>query len=312
MKYYYKIENESPINITSSLFSGQSFLWENHESEHLFYSAIIQSVPIILCKLSENEFEIHSTENSVAKAPLQEFIKRYFTLDINIERAFPENFSHLYPELWLLLSPYFSLRIMRQDPYETMISFMCAQGIGMHLIRRQVTMLRKTYGETSSVVFRGKEVELHHFPSPEKLAAADPALLSRCTNNNRLRARNIILASQGVAEGRINLNALCNPALPLPEVRNTLCQNGGIGYKIADCIALFSLGRFDAFPIDTHVKQYLGEWFNSRTARRPLSPATYLALDREARTLLNPNLAGYAGHLLFHCWRREVKGLRTF
>ena len=244
---------------------------------------------------------------------IPDFISRYFTLDIDTKLAFSEDFSRLYPELWQLLAPYFSLRIMRQDPFETMISFMCAQGIGMHLIRKQVTMLSQTYGENVSVSFLGNKIVLHHFPSPEKLAAADPALLSRCTNNNRIRARNIIiLAARSVAEGRVDLDALCNPALPLSELRSILCRNGGIGYKIADCIALFGLGRFDAFPIDTHVKQYLAEWFNSTTARRSLSQATYLALDREARTLLNPDLAGYAGHILFHCWRREVKGLRTF
>lgn len=295
-----------------SLFSGQSFLWEKHDKKTPYYSSIIKSIPVILCEISEGKIEIHSTENIINGVPLLEFIHQYFTLDIDTERAFPENFSQLYPELWQLLAPYFSLRLMRQEPFETMISFMCAQGIGMHLIRKQITMLRQNYGEARSVLFHGKEVVMHHFPTPEKLAAADPAQLSRCTNNNRIRARNIILAAQGVAEKRMDLDALCNPALPLSELRNTLCKNGGIGYKIADCIALFGLGRFDAFPIDTHVKQYLGEWFNSATARRPLSPASYLALDREARTFLNPALAGYAGHLLFHCWRREVKGLRTF
>lgn len=312
MKYKYRIESKVHVNIMQTLFSGQSFLWEKHGDNTPYYSSMIKSIPLIVFEISDHEFEIHSTENSADGVPLPDFICRYFTLDINTELAFPEKFSRLYPELWQLLAPYFSLRIMRQDPFETMISFMCAQGIGMHLIRKQVTMLRKIYGEARSVLFRGEEVVLHHFPTPEKLAAADPALLSRCTNNNRLRARNIILAAQGVAEGRVNLNALCNPALPLSELRNTLCKNGGIGYKIADCIALFGLGRFDAFPIDTHVKQYLGEWFNCATARRSLSPTSYLALDKEARTFLNPDLAGYAGHLLFHCWRKEVKGLRTF
>ena len=120
------------------------------------------------------------------------------------------------------------------------------------------------------------------------------------------------MAARGVAEGKIDLAYLGNPQLPLSELRNTLCKNGGIGYKIADCIALFGLGRFDAFPIDTHVKQYLGEWFSSATALQSLTPRRYLALDAEARTFLKPELAGYAGHLLFHCWRKEIKGLRTF
>ena len=189
---------------------------------------------------------------------------------------------------------------------------MCAQGIGMHLIRKQVAMLTENYGEAIPVTFKGKSLVLHNFPTPQRLAAADPFTLSRCTNNTRLRAANIISASRRIAEGSIDLDSLRNKQMPLDELRLTLSQNSGIGFKIADCIALFGLGRFDAFPIDTHVRQYLGTWFKSAAALRSLSPATYLMMDAEARTLLNPEFAGYAGHILFHCWRKEIKKLRSF
>ncbi|NTW10362.1 MAG: Fe-S cluster assembly protein HesB, partial [Chlorobiaceae bacterium] len=154
--------------------------------------------------------------------------------------------------------------------------------------------------------------DLYGFPSPQRLAGCDPDELKRCTNNNSRRARNIILASKAVADGKIDLSALRNNSIPLDELRRTLCELDGIGFKIADCIALFGLGRFDAFPIDTHVKQYLAFWFRSNTAHRPLTPSTYLRLDAEARTILDPELAGYAGHILFHCWRKAVKKLRWF
>ncbi len=193
-----------------------------------------------------------------------------------------------------------------------MVSFMCAQGIGMHLIRKQVSMLAMGYGNKVSVSVSGREVILYIFPTPEQLAEADPIALSLCTNNNRIRATNIILAAKGVLEGRINFDYLANRELPLSVLRNELCKNPGIGFKIADCIALFGLARFDAFPIDTHVKQYLAKWFNSTIALRSLTPGSYLALDAEARTFLNPELAGYAGHILFHCWRCEIKKLRSF
>jgi N-glycosylase/DNA lyase len=312
MLFRFTVKTKGSINIIGTVFSGQSFSWNTFVDKHIYYYSIIKSVPVIIQQLSRNEFELYATETAINGIPLPDFIKHYFTLEININRAFPKNFRNLYPDLWQLLMKYFSVRIMRQDPFETMISFMCAQGIGMHLIRKQVSMILQNYGEKRCVSFFGKEIILHHFPSPERLAAADPALLSSCTNNNRVRARNIILAARGVAEGRIDLDALCDPQLPLSELRRSLCQNRGIGYKIADCIALFGLGRFDAFPIDTHVKQYLGQWFNSVTALRSLSPANYLLLDAEARTVLTPELAGYAGHILFHCWRTEIKGLRTF
>lgn len=312
MFYTYIIRSENEIDIRQILFSGQTFLWEINHFNHEYYSSIINSVSIFIRQISTQEFEVNTIENEIKGIPIPLFFQRYFSLDIDMDRVFPESFARFYPDLWKLLAEYFSLRIMRQDPFETMISFMCAQGIGMHLIRKQVSMLIKTYGEKTTVTFAGNEIELYNFPDPERLAAADPFMLSRCTNNNRVRANNIIAVSQGVVEGKVDFQRLCDRDMPLSEVRRKLSENRGIGFKIADCIALFGLGRFDAFPIDTHVKQYLGSWFKSTTALRSLSPASYLILDAEARSFLNPDFAGYAGHILFHCWRREIKKLQSF
>lgn len=312
MFYRFTIKSDNDILIKEILFSGQSFLWNINTIDHNYYSSVIDSVPVFIRQISCNEFEVHAPAEKINGIILPDFIRSYFSLEIDTEHIFPEHFQQLYPELWKLLMPYFQLRILRQDPFETMISFMCAQGIGMHLIRKQVSMLTKTYGQKITLTFKGKEIVMHDFPAPERLASADPFALSRCTNNNRIRASNIMLASQAIAEGKIDLDALRNREIPLDELRSLLSQNSGIGFKIADCIALFGLGRFDAFPIDTHVKQYLGTWFNSTTALRSLSPASYLVMDAEARTLLKPEYAGYAGHMLFHCWRKEIKKLHSF
>ncbi len=300
------------IDVKQSLFSGQTFLWESMSIDAEYYLSVIRDIPVIIKQISDNIIEIQSDARVINSVLIADYIKSYFSFEIDANLIFQDDFRRLNPELYSLLTSYFSLRILRQDPYETMISFMCAQGIGMHLIRKQIGMLKKNYGNKISITLSGKEVILHSFPTPERLAAVDPLVLSSCTNNNRIRAKNIVLAAQGVADGKIDLQALSDPAIPLAELRSTLCKNPGIGYKIADCIALFGLGRFDAFPIDTHVRQYLGKWFNSRTALRSLTPANYLILDAEARTLLNPELAGYGGHILFHCWRKEIKKLHSF
>ncbi|MFZ4524163.1 MAG: DNA-3-methyladenine glycosylase family protein [Chlorobium sp.] len=312
MLYTEVITINNKINLKDSLFSGQSFLWTIDSDIPEYYVSVKGRSPVIIRQISDNILEIQSTSNTIGTLSLSDFITSYLSLDIDIDHIFLESFPLLYQDLWMLLGNYLSLRILRQDPFETMISFMCAQGIGMHLVRKQVSMILQDYGEKTSITLAGKEIPLHIFPTPEGLAAVDPLALSNCTNNNRIRATNIVLAAQGVAEGRINFAHLGKRELPLSELRNTLCQNRGIGFKIADCIALFGLGRFDAFPIDTHVKQYLGKWFNSTTALRSLTPASYLTLDAEARTFLNPDFAGYAGHILFHCWRKEVKKLRSF
>ncbi len=306
------IKSDTALSVQNTIFSGQSFLWNTCQCNCVYFSSIIDGVPLFIRQISDFEFEVNADVKEINSTLLSVVIRDYFMLDIAVENVFPEEFSRFYPELWQLLQKYFTLRILKQDPFETMISFMCAQGIGMHLIRQQVAMLTKKYGEKTTTYFEGRNIDLYNFPTPLRLAEADPFVMCRCTNNNRARAANIILASRNVAEGRIDFEHLRNREIPLSELRIILSQQSGIGFKIADCIALFSLGRLDAFPIDTHVKQYLRKWFGSTTALRSLSPATYLALDAEARSFLNPELAGYAGHILFHCWRMEVKKMRSF
>jgi N-glycosylase/DNA lyase len=312
MVYRNSIFFKEKIDIKESLFSGQTFLWNALDIDGEFYATIIGNNIIIIRQLSDYEIEVISSDELINGCIISEFICKYFSVDVDIKSLLSDCFIYRYADIYDKILSFFSVKVLRQDPYETLISFMCAQGIGMHLIRKQVSMIAQAYGEKKSITLSGKEIVLHTFPTPERLSAVDPLLLSACTNNNRIRATNIVLAAQAVADGKIDLKALANPAIPLADLRNTLCQNRGIGFKIADCIALFGLGRFDAFPIDTHVKQYLATWFNSTTALSPLTPARYLLLDAEARTFLNSELAGYAGHILFHCWRKEIKKLRYF
>ena len=108
MLFRFNVESKVSINIMNTLFSGQSFLWNTFSDKNIYYYSIIMSVPIIIRQLSKNEFELFSTEKTINGIPLPDFIRYYFTLDIDINRAFPKNFYNLYPDLWQLLMKYFS------------------------------------------------------------------------------------------------------------------------------------------------------------------------------------------------------------
>jgi N-glycosylase/DNA lyase len=300
------------LSLSDTLYSGQSFMWINHPVYRDIHIRILYGCPVFISSDNSGWSTITTETLRLGGRPVEEFFTDYFSLDLDARMAFPKNFPLIHPDLWKRLQGYFDVKVLRQEPFETMITFMCAQGIGMHLIRNQVSLLAKNYGKKFDLLIRDHPFTLYGFPSPSRLAACDPDELKTCTNNNRIRARNIIMASRAVMEGKIDFCELKDKGLPLEEVRRRLCLFEGIGYKIADCIALFGLGRFDAFPVDTHVRQFMAEWFGSSGTSLSLTPASYLRLDREARTILVPQLAGYAGHLLFHCWRKEVKKLRWF
>ncbi|NTV92137.1 MAG: DNA-3-methyladenine glycosylase 2 family protein [Chlorobiaceae bacterium] len=304
--------NGKTISVSDTVFSGQSFLWNKLKGNDDYYASVLGNTPVIIRQISEHVLEVISIGNTIDGLDIPDYIARYFTLDVRLDDSFPCDFSEFHPEVWRLIQPYLSTRIMRQEPFPTMITFMCAQGIGMQMIRRQVELLAATYGEKTDAAFSGQEISIYRFPDPIALARADPEELRFCTNNNRLRATNIVLASRAVAEGVIDLAGLTDRTIPLAVVRESLCGIKGIGYKIADCIALFGLGRFDAFPVDTHVRQYLAAWFHLPEAFRELSPHNYLLLQQQAQRIFNPDLAGYAGHILFHCWRKAVRGMNRF
>ncbi len=287
-------------------------MWNKTTSDTQFYYGIIGHDALLVKQIDTTSIEVHCSSNKLQGLPIDDFIRRYLTLDIEIGTVFRRGFADHYPDVWAIARRYLSVRVMRQDPFETMVTFMCAQGIGMGLIRRQVSMITERYGEELEVNTDFGSLRLHTFPSPSVIATADVNDLARCTNNNRIRAANIIRMARSFESGSMALACVQSGECPLETLRDALCVHSGIGLKIADCIALFGLGRFDAFPIDTHVRQYLQEWFGIEAARRSLTERNYRYLQDEARNILGEEYAGYAGHILFHCWRKEIRKMNTF
>jgi N-glycosylase/DNA lyase len=306
------IKKDKRLNIKETLFSGQSFSWMQRESLTEYYSDIIGNSIVLLRDLKNSCIEVLSASKKINSLPIFDYLYKYFSLDIHEKNVFSSRFKSDFPEVWKMVEPYSSVRVMRQDPFEVMVTFMCAQGIGMHLIRRQVSMMTERYGQQHVLDTENGKVVLHGFPTPAALASANPNELALCTNNNRIRAVNIIAMARSFDSGKLALVCAESDNCSLEIIREVLCAHSGIGLKIADCIALFGLGRFDAFPIDTHVKQYLWEWFGIEAARKSLTEKNYRFLQDEARKILGNEYAGYAGHMLFHCWRKEVKKMTAF
>ncbi len=299
-------------DIEHSLFSGQSFSWDYYKGKKQKYFGIIGDDLFIFESIENTQLTTRTTRKFFQAEDYVEFINRYLSIDIDNNSLFPEGFNRCYPDIWKLIQPYMGTKILRQDPFEVLITFMCAQGLGMNIIRRQISYLAKKYGKRFTVEIDGEPFTYFSFPAPETLADASPESLRLCTNNNCIRAKNIIGAASSVASGQLDLESLKDPDMPLETAREQLCAQPGIGYKIADCILLFGLHRFSAFPIDTHVRQYLATWFSIDGALQSLTQKNYLFLQDQISRILNPDFAGFAGHILFHCWRKEVKHLNSY
>jgi N-glycosylase/DNA lyase len=190
------------------------------------------------------------------------------------------------------------LRLVRQDPWECLASFILSSTKQIIQIRQIIGLLCERFGEPVTTPL-GQAAE-RTFPSAARLARATETELRACKMG--FRAPYLLGAAQQVAAGELDLVRL--PALPLEAARARLMQFPGVGRKIADCVLLFGSGFPTAFPVDVWVLKALRElYFRGRqTATRDL--------HEFAAGHFGAN-AGYAQQYLFHYMRTKFKVQRS-
>lgn len=185
------------------------------------------------------------------------------------------------------------LRLLRQDPWECLASFVCSSTKQIVQIRQIVKNLCRTYGDP--VPTPPGHAPAFAFPRPETLAACEETALRRCKMG--FRAPYLRACAHAVAEGRLPLATV--GALPLDEARQALMELPGVGRKVADCVLLFGLGFPAAFPVDVWVNKALRQLYFPRRRRTPKQ------IEHFARTHFGPH-AGYAQQYLFHYMRTQA------
>ena len=145
------------------------------------------------------------------------------------------------------------IRILRQEPWEALCSFIISQCNNISRIKGIVERLCSAYGEKCELEGR----EFYSFPSAELIAGLDDDALSilRCG----YRAPYILNAARALSDGSLDLNALidCDSL----TAKKTLTGLKGVGDKVANCVVLFGLYHMEAFPIDVWIKRALKEHF---------------------------------------------------
>ena len=211
------------------------------------------------------------------------------------------------------------LRVLRQEPWECLASFILSSTKQIVQIRQIVSLLCERFGEpingrSGVSAERRKSFEIEEygflpkaatlplkksqfsFPSPEKIAALTEAELRACKMG--FRAPSLFAAARQIADGEFDLENIRR--LDYAEARAELMKLRGVGGKIADCVLLFAYGFDSAFPVDVWVERALRQFYFSR--RRP----TEKSLRRFAATHFGPH-AGYAQQYLFHYMRTKMK-----
>ena len=184
------------------------------------------------------------------------------------------------------------LRLLRQEPWECLASFILSSTKQIVQIQQIVALLCERHGEP--VLAPGNRPPLHAFPSAEQLARVSAAELRECKMG--FRAPYLKGSAQMVASGEVDLQRIA--ALDLEAAREELLRLPGVGRKIADCVLLFAYGFPAAFPIDVWIMKGLTQLYFPR--RKP----ALKRLHAFSRSYFGPH-SGYAQQYLFHYLRTK-------
>jgi N-glycosylase/DNA lyase len=206
----------------------------------------------------------------------------YFALDVSLSRVvatFPGD-----DVLQAAVKRHWGLRVLRQEPWETLASFIASSTKQIVQIRQIVANLARRFGED------------HAFPSAEVIARTPLADLAACKLG--FRAKYLLAAARTIDSGDIRLDQL--PSMEYERALEELMKLDGVGEKIAACTLLFSCGHNEAFPIDVWVGRAL------RRLYFPGKKVTARQLREFTRSHFGP-YAGWAQQYLFFNERSKGK-----
>ena len=269
------------FHLEHTLFSGQAFRWDKVESEGIGGCyGLIDNIPVRVeqrgAKLRYDSYE-----------PLaRKRVKRYLGLD--------HPFSHILDSvsrdtfIETAIEQYQGMRIVRTEPFECLISFICSAFSNIPRIRQSLDQIAKR--QSSPVQFH--ERTFVPFPSREQLLAIDENALRGCGVGYRAPylQKAITLATKELLENIEDRE--------YKEGKSLLMDIPGVGDKVADCVLLFSFNRFKAFPVDVWIQRIMQtQYFKGRrTTHRQI---------REFAAGYFGTYAGYAQQYLFQYARRN-------
>lgn len=247
VKNTYKLENDciilqaSCFDLALTLDCGQAFRWvQTAENE---WHGVAFAKPLTL-RQTENGIEFIGT----TREDFENIWMPYFDLDRDYNELC--NRFKADPHLERAVSECYGIRVLRQDPWEAVCSFIISSNNNIPRIKGIIDRLCRLLGEHLG----GDD---YAFPSAERIAEAGINALAPIRAG--FRAKYIIDAAQKVANGEIDFQKIY--ASPLDEGRDELIKIKGVGEKVAQCALLYGFGMADAFPVDVWVRRIMQELY---------------------------------------------------
>lgn len=269
------IRHLSDFNLQYTLESGQSFRWNRVDDA---YYGVVEGW-ILRIRQSGDTLIIDSSGNEpISRSHL------YHYLDLNRELASILAAVNVDAYIDQAINQFWGMRLLNQELWETIASFILSQNNNMGRIRSIIRTLSERFG--SRLEFEGYAD--YTFPTPQVLVDAGVDEIFACGTG--YRASYLWHAAGKVSNGELKLDVL--KQMDYAEAKHELMQLEGIGEKVADCICLFSLGHLTALPVDVWIKRI----FETIYLRKR---ATAREIQEFAKNYFG-EFVGYAQQYLFH------------
>jgi N-glycosylase/DNA lyase len=273
-----------------TLTCGQTFRWKKHDN---WWHGIARETFIKIRQIDQ-VLQFQTFPKNVDDA----FIWSYFRLDDDLPHVYSriEKDKHVKEAV----KKFHGLRLVRQDPWECLISYICATNKNIPAIKDMINNMCIRLGKRITV----EGTEVYTFPKPHELAQASLKELRLCKLG--FRAERVKQTSKLVCNGNLNLEAL--KTMPYEKAKKELMELPGVGPKVADCVLLFSLDMLEAFPVDVWMKRVILEFYRAHfeqsfmekvATKKSLSPSEYKVISSFGRKYFGEHV-GYAQEYLFH------------
>lgn len=254
------------FNLENTVMCGQAFRW--NETDKGEFEAVVKSKILTVCQ-KDNELIFKNT----TEKEFNELWKDYFDLDKDYQKICEILSSDKY--LKIATTEFSGIRILKQENWETLCSFIISQNNNIPRIKKIINSLCENFGE--------KIIDDYYtFPTAEKIAGL--SLDEIAIIKAGFRGKYLLDAAKKVCSGEVDFQKINQ--MSLDEGATHLMKIVGVGPKVARCVLLYGFYKIDAFPIDVWVKKIMSEMYPDGLPK------------------CTDNIQGIAQQYLFH-WRRN-------
>ena len=274
------MQDYQKINVENSINSGQVFLWK--KNKEFWYGVNGDDVLKVDENGNANSYQNYNVDFFRKKDNLDKIIKS-ISKDKTVKIA---------------VKKFQGLRILRQDPFQCLISFIVSSNSNIPKIKSNMENISKKFGK--KIKFQNQEFFL--FPNPKKLAKVPINEITSCGVG--YRAKFIKDAAKIIDKKEIDFDYL--KKCDYQDAKENICQIPGVGNKVADCVLLFSLDKLEAVPLDRWIIRILGKYYAKKfeMKTKTITEKQYDILHKKIVDHFGP-FAGYSQQFLFKM-EREI------